>query len=147
MITFQFEPWAIFEKDSSHLWEEQYLDVGSQDFPVQVDSPLYSHLESQGQLQILTVRKDGVMIAYTVLIIRRHSHYPALCGFEDAYYVKKSERKAGIGRKLIQETLRLAQERGVKKVFFYSNCAKSHRALFLDLGFAHSDEVWSKVLK
>lgn len=147
MITYQLEPWAIFEQDSRYLWDKMYLEVGSQDFPIQIDSPLYAHFESQGQLQILTVRKDGVMIGFAVVLIRKHSHYPALCAFEDAYFVIKSERKSGIGRELISRSLDELKARGVKKVFFYSNHSKSHRALFMDLGFAHSDEVWSKVLR
>jgi hypothetical protein len=145
-VTFQQESLSTFVPDAELLWEQHKLEVGTADFEMEIDVPQFQSCEAMGQLFILTARRAGAMIGYVIVKVCKHPHYKALCGFEDAYFVIKGERGVRLGSGMIEESLRLLALRGVKKVFFHSKLFFAHRELFKALGFAHSDEIWTKVL-
>lgn len=144
MLTFQLEPWYVFWRDGEDLWREHYAEIGNKDYEMDVDSTLYQAFENAGQLQVLTARKDGRIIGYVVMLVRKHPHYNILCGFEDAYFLTKVERKGLTGVRLLNEAIKCAKVRGVKRVFFHSKVLKDLRRIFTRLGFKHSDELWAK---
>ena len=146
MITFQLESWDVFWAEAQKLWLEHYDEVGAKDMRPHVDQGFYKTLEAYGQLQINTVREDGELKGYVVMLVRKHPHYAALCGFEDAYFLKKDLRGNGVGSQLIENALSAAKTRGVVKVFFHSKAFLPLASLFARLGFTHSDELWSKGL-
>jgi L-amino acid N-acyltransferase YncA len=145
LITFQQESWDSYFEDIGSLWEEHKSEVGSAD-QMKINIPLYRGLEARGELFILTARRAGHIVGYVVAKICPHPHYDFLAAFEDGYFLHKSVRGEGLGKKIFEETFRLLAKRGVKKGYFHSKTLKTHRELFLTLGCFHSDEIWTKVL-
>jgi len=146
MITFQLESWAAFAADAQDLWQQHYAEIGDPTAVMALDHTLYAGFEAAGQLQVLTAREQGRMVGYVVMLVRTHPHYKMLCGFEDAYFLTPSSRKGLTGFRMLKQSVEFAKARGVRKVFFHSKRAKDLQKLFINLGFVHSDELWSKVL-
>jgi len=148
VITYTVEPWDDYFRDCQDLWVEHYEEIGTNKdkMPMGPHIEGYEWLESQGQLQIICARKEGLLIGYSLVIIRRHLHYPTFCGFEDSYFVRKSERKGTVGIRLIKETLSVLEKRGVKKVFFLTKEFLDRGPVFERLGFKKCDTMYSKWL-
>lgn len=146
MLSFQREPWARFWAEAQGLWLEHYEEVGAQDEELELDYDFYSALEAAGQLLVVTAREDGKLQGYVMMLVRKHPHYRKICGFEDAYFLRKSSRKGSAGMGLIQSAMIFAQALGAQKVFWHSKCSKDLSTIFTRLGFAHVDEVWSRGL-
>lgn len=144
MVTFQLEDVDAL-LGAQQLFEEHYREVTNQSLPMALDVPFYRFLQEAGQLVILTCRKNGTIIGYVAVIVRRHPHYVStLCGFEDGYFLTKAERKGLLGLRMIKAMLEQLKARGVKRVFWHSKLAKDLSVLFTRLGFTHVDELWSK---
>lgn len=146
MISFQIEPWATFISESEELINLHKNEIGDKNLVLNYDYKHFATLELYGQLQVVTCRKDGKIIGYVVMMIKKHPHYDLLCGFEDAYYLHPEERKGRVGIKLLRAAIELAKDRGVKRVFFHSKVKKDLKKLFSYLNFTHLDELWSKDL-
>ncbi len=145
-ITYQLESWSDYYKDCQALWVEHYDEIArdKDKMPMAPDVETYKFLESRGQLQILTVRKDGKMIGYQLTIIKPHLHYSTLCGFEDSYFLSKSERKGMAGVRLITQAIKHMEKRGVEKIFFMTKAFLDRGRIFEYLGFTKCDIVYSK---
>lgn len=146
MITYQVEPWAQYRAGCDGLWRQHYNEIAAdkQRMPMRPDEPLYRHLESAGQLQIVVARDAGEMVGYMIFVVRPHPHYAdVLCGFEDAYFVGTGHRRGWTGVKLIRESIRHLKARGAKRVFIHTKKAKDMGRLLTFLGLSHSDEIYS----
>jgi GNAT superfamily N-acetyltransferase len=149
-VAFALESWSSFYNDParSALWQEHYDELaGSPDREAMApDVPFYEFCDARGQLQVLTARRAGRMIGYTIVMVRRHTHYATFCGFEDAYYLTSSERRGGVGVLMIARTLEALKRRGVKKVYFMNKLSLDIGKLFEKMGFEETDRVWMKWL-
>lgn len=147
MLTYQLEDWATYRRDCQELWQEHYDEIAVQKerMPMRPDEATYRALEAAGRLQIVTARKDGVMVGYILSIIRPHLHYAdVLSGYEDAYFLSKPHRQGLAGVKLIREAVRQMQRVGVQKCFFMTKASLDMGRIFERLGFAKTDIVYSK---
>lgn len=146
MITYEIEDWESYFRDCQELWREHYDEIALRKAqkPMSPDVPYFRFLDASGALQILTARNAGRMVGYCLVVVRRHTHYETLCGFEDSYFLSASERKGTAGIRLITNSLYHLRKRGVQEVFFMTKTHKNLSKLFERLGFAHSDEVFSK---
>jgi len=152
MITFELESWSDYHAGCQDLWREHYDEIALRKHlkPMSPDVPFFQFVDQKGMLQILTARKAGVMVGYCLVLVRRHTHYETLCGFEDSYFVRKSERTAAgslggsVGMRLIVKTLFHLRKRGVQEVFFMTKTHHDLSKMFSRMGFSHSDEVFSK---
>ena len=129
-------------RDAAGLWIEHYEELGRRDLVMDLDIPTFQSLEDLDCLCIVTARKDGVLKGYVIMIIRRHLHYHLICAMEDAYFLTKSERSFGIGKKMIEASLDFAKARGAEMAMFHSKVFESHRKLFAAEGFEQLDEIW-----
>jgi hypothetical protein len=152
MITFQVESWVDYYNDPEreNLWQEHYDDLQlahENKMEMSPDIPGYERIEAAGQLIILTARKNGKLIGYSLAMVRRHLHYNALCGFEDSYFVTRSERGAGTGlvsagTGLIVKMLKLLKQRGCVRAYFMTKEFASIAQIFSRLDGKKMDEVW-----
>lgn len=145
MLTFQRETFGALWPEAEPLmllhWEEVGADRAKARF--RLDVPTFQFLDLSGGLQVLTARRAGAIVGYSMVVIRPHLHYDLLCGFEDAYYLAPEERKGRTGIRLIQKTLEELKRRGVQKVFFHSKTVRPVGKIFERLGFTKSDEIYS----
>jgi GNAT superfamily N-acetyltransferase len=147
MITFQVESWEQYFGDPEReaLWLQHYAEfepVHQHRMPFGPDIEAYSELARQGKLQITTVRRDGRLIGYCLVVITRHIHYNVRCGMEDSYYLAKSERKGLIGYRLIGEATAAAKRAGCVRLYFMTKEFRPIEVLLDRLGFEKLDSVW-----
>ncbi len=147
MITFQVESWSTYSSDPAlaGLWLEHYNELepaheGSMEMGP--DSELYSALDSAGKLVILVARSAGRMVGYCLVLVKRHPHYRAVCGFEDSYYLTPSARKGMAGVRLIAEMRKLLRQRGIVRCYWMTKKFASIEKIFLRLGMTEMDKVF-----
>lgn len=146
MITFELETWDSYYAGCQELWKEHYEELCTRPGvkPMSPDVPYFQFLDANGMLQILTARCAGVMVGYCLVIVRRHTHYDVLGGFEDSYFLSKIQRKGGVGFRMLLAALHHLRKRGVQEVYFMSKTRFGMEKLFEKLGFEQSDQVWTK---
>lgn len=146
MITFQTEKWDDYYRDCQELWKEHYEEIAVQKDKMKLspDVETYKIIESKGQLLIVTMRDEGKMIGYSLIIVRSHLHYSqVLCAFEDAYFMSATYRKGRAGIGLIKETLNIVKKMGVQKAFFFTKEFKDLGKIFEYLGGKKSDIIYA----
>ena len=128
------------------MWTEHYvvIAVRKDRMPLRPDVATYRALDASGCLQIVVARENGRMIGYVLSVIRPHLHYAdILCGYEDAYFLKKSHRKGFVGVKLLREAVEQMRRAGVRKAFFMTKIAHDMGLIFERMGFTRTDIVYS----
>lgn len=151
-ISYQTESWASYYSDPDllALWQEHYDELEPAHrglMPMGPDVAGYEALESVGCLLVQTVRRDGRLIGYCTVVVRRHIHYPTVCGFEDSYFVSRLERKGLIGYKLLRKTLDELKRLGCKRVYFMTKEFNTIAILLERLGMAKIDSVYAMWLE
>jgi hypothetical protein len=149
MITYQIESWDIYRGEALGLWQQHWDAVATDKSQMEMSPQeiYYAALYSAEALQIMTVRENGRMIGYCLVVVRPHMHYSkVLCGFEDSYFVEPRKGLATgiVYARLVKKSLEALKARGVKKVFFHSKSFALLERIFLSQGFAQSDVVYSK---
>lgn len=147
MLTFQAEPWDIYFRDCQALWREHYeeLCLRQERMKMKPDVAAYERLEAAGQLHILVAREAGEMVGYILSVVRPHLHYAdVLCGFEDAYFLRKTHRRGMAGARLLREWEKAMKARGCQLAFAMTKPWLDMGLLFERLGFAKSDHVYAK---
>jgi len=147
MITFQLEPWERYYRDPSReaLWWEHYEYLQQShlwELPMEPDLGAYQALAASGQLQVLVAREAGVMVGYSLFLVRRHLHYSALCAFEDSYFLTLSSRRGSAGRRLLAATLDAIWARGCVRAYFMTKEFASIGTLLTRMGGKRMDEVY-----
>jgi L-amino acid N-acyltransferase YncA len=128
-------------------YEEIALDKSA--VPLDPDYDKYYTLEANGNLFLMTVRKDEELIGYFIAIISAHLHYKStLHCLTDIYYLKPQYRGTTIGYRMFKEVETRLEE--LKVVKWINGCklhsGLDHTRLFEGLGFNHSEKIFTKLL-
>lgn len=147
MITFLAEGWDSYAADPAlrDLWTEHYNEfspVHLGKLPMGPDEQSYKAMSDAGMLEVVVARKEGKMIGYCLILIKRHLHYDALTAFEDSYFITKSERRGGTGTALIQKAREVARARGCRLGYWMTKEFNSVALLFERLGMERVDSVF-----
>lgn len=150
MITFQIEPWAVYMRDCQALWAEHYSEIAvrKDQMAMKPDVDAYRALDANGALSILVGRGPaGRMVGYVLAVVRPHLHYAdVLCGFEDAYFLTKDERRGRTGILMLQAWEAEMKRRGCKMIVAMTKTEPrlDMSKIFTRLGFGCTDFVMSK---
>lgn len=135
------EMWPLLQRH----WDEIALD--KDDVPLDPDWDLYRTLESMGQLLIVTLRAQGVMVGYAVMFIRTEAHYRStLCGRMDVFWIDPAYRGRMGGVRLFRAVEKELARRGVRRVFMGSKLHKDSSRLFVALGYRPIEMWFSKII-
>lgn len=136
------------------LFAEHHRELGpyKDRMPLAPDLESYKFLEASDQLLTLTARKDGHLVGYLNVVIKRGLHYSTtLQAITDIPYVLPSVRGRGVGVRLF---LAAQEELKIRKVgpWFASYKINSELAPSMDkllrwLGMEPSDTQFSKWIK
>lgn len=148
-VTYQTEPLADCREEIAALlklhWDEVALDHDA--IPLDTDWTSYEQMDREGQLAILTARKDGRVIGYHVTIVKPHLHYAStLHGFVDVYFVHPDHRKGMTGVRLFIEAEKALAKRGVVKIFSGTKKHLDMSLIFERLGWRPTETLYSKVI-
>lgn len=146
-ITFQLESWDAFYSDPDlfTLWNEHYQELDeAHQYKMEMgpDVRTYKVLDAQGSLLVLTARSAGRLVGYCLAVVKRHPHYPTLCGFEDSYYLTPAHRRGMAGVRLISRMNAELRRRGCQRAYWMSKKFKKLEKLFLFLKMTEMDSVF-----
>lgn len=150
MITYEVNTnWPKFRAEIEPLleghWREIALDHTAA--PLDPDWFEYARLDSLGQLHLLAVRNDGVLIGYYIGIVRPHLHYKStLMAFNDVIYIKPEYRQGMVGVRLFKEIEKSLTVRGVKKMFMNTKDHHNFGPILERLGYKKADIIYTKVV-
>lgn len=150
MITYQLERFGEFYPEARILlarhWEE--IALNRDEVPLDVDVAGYQGLDAAGQLQLLTVRLDSVMIGYHSTVVKPHLHYNStLVGFVDVYYIVPEHRdKPRVALRLFKEAEKALKARGVKLVIQTTKLHSDKSKFLKFLGYQPTEIVVKKIL-
>jgi hypothetical protein len=146
MITYQLENWSDYRREVDSLWREHYDELAmNKRKPMRPHDDFYVSVEKAGMLQLLTIRADGKLVGYCIMIVKPHPHYAdILVGFEDTYYLSVPYRKGMTGVRLITESEKYCKARGCKEIVFMEIASKETGSIFQRLKYKKSHVVWTK---
>lgn len=149
MITYQVEAWPDIVAAIRPLWQEHWLEVGSDRdiVPLDVDEDAYLHLHRIGELHVLTVRRDGEIVGYHIAIVRPHIRYrTTLVGITDVYYIRPDARCGMVGVNLFREAEKALARRGVLKLFTGTKKSLDMSPILARLGYREAETVHTKII-
>lgn len=133
-------------------WEEVALDKTK--IKLQPDWDRYIMLDRTGYLKMLTVRHEGTLVGYHIVVIMGHLHYAdSLTAFPDIYYLLPEYRGGWAGVKLFTEMMNILRALGVQKMYTMSKVHRSANGRELNtakmlkrLGFKHVEDHYARML-
>lgn len=154
-VRFGVEAFEAFYPEAVPLLEQHWKEIAPhQDiFKLNPDMATYRAMEKSGRFCIVTARLEGRLIGYVWLLIQRHLHYQDVkqasivsVGTDDIHYLLPEYRKGWTGVNLLKAAEDEMRSRGVQVMYLRTKAAHDHGAIFLRLGYAPTDVVYSKRL-
>lgn len=148
-LSFQVEAWSNALPEMRLLfpqhWEELALDKES--VPLAPDYRRYAALEATGSLSTITVRENGRLRGYAVMVVTPGLHYrTCLEARMDMFWLTPEVRGRMGGKRLFKAVEHELTRRGVRRVYVGSKLHRDVGRLFTALGY-HPIETWySKML-
>jgi hypothetical protein len=146
MIKYQQESFDTVIDDIQGLLElhKNELCMFGEDIELNPNWSKYKELDKIGILNIITMRKNGILIGYYISIIFRHLHYNFTISCNDILYiVKKYRGHAMTFFRFIQKHL---EDRGVKVMSFNIKPILDFRNVAEYLGFELLEYTYFKRL-
>lgn len=149
MFTYQQEFLDTCLKDMDQLlnmhWDQ--IALNKDKIKLNPDFDAYRELEACGKLKMFTVRHDGNLVGYFVVIVGRNIHYKDhLFAQNDVIYVHPDYRKGSTGANLINFAEGCLREDGVSVLNINTKVHKPFDNLMDRLGFNLIERVYSKYL-
>jgi GNAT superfamily N-acetyltransferase len=150
MITFATEKWSDFWRDGIKLFPEHYhaLSTDGKMFDMSINWERYAEFEASGILYVFTIRDNGLLTGYLIMMTLPHLHYVSsgLMAHTDMYWVTPEYRKGGNGAKLFMYAERELRKMGCVKMYTSCKVKEDHSQMFKMLGFNPTDYIFTKVL-
>jgi hypothetical protein len=154
MMNYGIETWIGFSHSARELWKAHHAESSLEaDLEFAIDEEMYGALDKIGRLLIMTARAEGVLVGYITIIISKHPHYNAMCGFQDALFVSRPYRfgkglaiKEQVGVKLIEKALTHLRRLNVGRAYFRSPVSCDYSSILKRLGFAQIDSGYAITL-
>lgn len=147
MITCAVEPFPRFMEEVKPIlpihWKE--LALNQDKVPLDPDYDQYLKLDAAGQILLMVVRKDSVLIGYFIGLVRRHLHYRSwlTCGM-DIFYVHPEHRGSRIGVQLFKAVEVECERRGIQGLIVGSKLHKDASWLFDYLGYKEVERYYQQ---
>ena len=133
----EVEPLALLE------WNES----GSDTRDLNIDWESYFILEQQGKLKFFTVRKEGLLIGYfLVVVVAPLTIKGELMGCYDAVYVHKDYRKSTVGKRLFKFVEECMKEDGISRVMASSSKKNPIGNFLTRMGYHEVETKYEKEL-
>jgi GNAT superfamily N-acetyltransferase len=149
VITYQQEFLATCRAEAQPLLERHWMEIALNRDTIRLnpDWDAYEELEAADALKIFTARKDGRLIGYFAVLVRRHLHYvDHLFAFNDVLFLDSEYRRGFVGAKLMRFAESCLKEDGVSVMIVNTKTHRPFDALLRWLGFRHIENIYSKVL-
>ena len=126
-------------------WEEVALNQDK--IPLDPDWSFYEALWNAGLLGIYTVRLEGKLVGYFVVVAKPHPHYKQnVFASNDIIYLSPEYRKSSVGAGLISFAENDLKERGVSVLVVNTKVHRPFDPLLERLGFNKIEHTYSKYI-
>lgn len=133
-----------FELLKAH-WSEVALN--KEVMVLKPDVARYKQLDELGMLFGIGAFDNDHLVGYSASFIMPHPHYSDLVvASNDVLFVHSDYRKGRLGLRLIQETERIAKDRGAELVTWHAKQSTALEQLMPRLGYGVQDIIFSKVI-
>lgn len=105
----------------------------------------YLEREKKGELHVVIVRAEGVIVAYSVhFLMPTNMHYRGLrCAEDDVHYVVPVLRKTGLHEAMRRFALEDMKKKGIQYVTARTKIEHGHDNVLRRIGFTPLDQVYS----
>lgn len=135
------ETWELLEQHREELTTNKDIMV------LNPNIEMYKIMEDKGMLFTLALYDNENIVGYSVNILGNNLHYSdLLISQNDVLFVAKKYRKSTWGLKLIQETEKIAKEKGAKLISWHGKSDTSFSELMPKIGYKIQDITFSKVI-
>lgn len=148
-IVIRRESWWDCIKDAEPILVDHWREVAlyQEKIPLEPDYSRYVAAENQGRLVIVTARKDGELVGYSVFILHRHIHYKnCLVASNDVIYLKP-EYRGVIGARLILKSEAILTELGVDRMTWHVKPKHDWSPILERMGYDHEEIIMGKLLR
>lgn len=150
MVTYQLDSYSSIKNEIKPLlsehWEE--IAINKDQIKLNPDWKEYARLDSIGALRCFTARKDGELIGYFVVIIRKSLHYSDhLFAYNDIIFLTKQGRKGTTGYKLLKYVTEEVAKEGVSLMIVNTKTHQPFDPLLERLGYNHSENLFTFCFK
>ncbi len=116
--------------------------------PLDPDWDRYVHAEKLGVLDFFTIRDGEQLVGYVISMLGGHIHYKSTKHAQvDIYFVHPDYRKNGVGFNFFKAWEEHLKAAGVIKIITGTKLHKNHTEFFKLLGYKHTDNVMTQILK
>ena len=150
MLTFKLEEWPDIVKEMKPLFIRHWQEIGVDRDVVlmDMDYEMYDKYHEIGYLKITTVRDEGRLIGYCMMLVCTHLHYKTtLFGLGDLYYMAPEYRKGAAGVRMFVEMEKNMRDMGVRKMTSITKLHHDLTPMFEALGWTPTETVFTKVLE
>lgn len=131
--------------------QRHHAEVEVPEIPLDLAFGEMLRLNEFGFLKVITVRDDGRLIGYAIVLARPNMRScKVLTGYLEAYYLEPAYRAGWTGYKLLKAAGLVLEKMAVRRIFVCAEEAyKDGRtaAIFKRLGYSHSATAYSKVIR
>jgi len=148
MITYAIEALAEVEQEirplASKQWDElRYAPLDEEEFNPDIAGLLA--LEAVGSLLVFTARHQDELVGYLILLCSELvNHAGVYHASENAMYVDKAYRKAGVATSLITHAEATCKEHGVKYLSFTVTPEFDYSPMLTATGYLQTEVVHTK---
>ena len=126
-------------------WED--IALNKDKIKLNPDWSFYEALYTSGILGVYTVRNDGKLVGYFIVIARPHPHYKDhIFAVNDIIYIDPDYRKGLVGYKLIKFVEDDLKKMGVSVFAVNTKVHKPFDAVLERLGFENTERLYTKYI-
>lgn len=116
--------------------------------PLDPDFDRYRTLEAAGALVIITARRHGKLVGYSILFLMPHAHYKStVFAMNDIVFLHPEERSGGTGVRLFKESERVVRERGAQLISWHIKPINDFSPVLARMGYVHHEIIMAKLLE
>lgn len=131
------------------LWPAHWAEIAADKDKISLDPDLaeYAEMERRGKLHVITARKGGELVGYSVWIVGPLLHYrTVLAAKNDIYWLRPDCRKGFAGVRLFIESEKHLKSLGVKKLFSATKVWRLVAQIFNRLGWVETERCYCKFI-
>lgn len=146
-IVFAIEDFTSSYEESERLIGAHFAEVEEQDKDLDPDWESYISLSSTGFLKAMSIRCDGQLVGYCLVIKAPSLHLKgSVASSVDVLYIEEEFRRFDVATRFITFIEKVMEQNGVDYLCFGVRPKRDYSALLKRKGYTHRETVYRKEL-
>lgn len=148
MTTFQLETVDQCCEDIQPLLAQHWNEVAlyRDEIPLAPDFDRYRAMEAAGGLVLLTARREGQLIGYSVFFVSQHPHYSTCRIASNDVLFLRADCRGPLGIRLIRESERVLSDAGVQRIVWHVKPRNDWSSVLERMGYQHEEIIMGKLI-